>query len=533
MSKTIPLDTIPKKHSIVFHPYIFAIFPVLAALGREIDWVIAAEAVRPAVLSILAAAFILVILKSILKNVHRAGFITSLLLIYFLYYGYSYKLPLYFYLGNMSISRHIILFIVWAVIILLIGSNLVWQRVRPQVITNFMNILSVIYLIIPIRLIVIFLIAISKDPLTGWTIPERLPLVNSQGELSTLPDIYYIILDGYGREDVLQEVYQFDNSEFIGYLEEKGFFVAQESQSNYVQTSLSLASSMNFEYLDAFEDIESGNRYPMRDLVHNSRFRSILEQYGYHMVGLSSLFIVTDVRNADTYIPFNTSSITDFEGAFLATTVFQIFVDNGLINLPTLGYKTHRDRILFAFDRLSELPEVPGPKFVFAHIIAPHPPFVFDSQGNPLEPNDYYYMGDGSHFRGTTEEYIAGYREQIQYVNKKAREMVDAILAGSTRPPVIIIQGDHGPGAYLDYDHLEGTCLKERTGILNAYYLPEEANKLVYSSITPVNSFRVILNSYFGYDFPILEDRTYFSPYGRPYDFVDVTTTSNTPCVRP
>jgi hypothetical protein len=105
--------------------------------------------------------------------------------------------------------------------------------------------------------------------------------VNSQHALSTLPDIYYVILDGYAREDILQEVYQFENSEFIGSLEEQGFFVAKESQSNYIQTSLSLASSMNFEYLSAFEDIESGNRYPMRDLVHNSRIRSILQHYGY------------------------------------------------------------------------------------------------------------------------------------------------------------------------------------------------------------------------------------------------------------
>jgi hypothetical protein len=531
MSKAYRFDQVTNKRVIVFHPIIFAIFPVLAALSREIDWVVASEAVRPAMVSMMAAIVILVILKFILRDVNRAGFITSLLLIYFLSYGYSYKLPQYFYFSNLAISRHIILFIVWAVIILLTGSNWVWRRVRPQVITNFMNILSVIYLIIPIRLIMIFLIAVNKDPLTGWTLPERQALMNSQIELSTIPDIYYIILDGYGREDVLQEVYKFDNSEFLRYLENKGFFVAKESRSNYIQTSLSLASSMNFEYLAVFEDIESANRYPMRDLVHNSRVRSLFKQFGYRMVGISSQFIVTDIRNADLYIPFNTSSISDFEGAFLATTIAQVFVEDNLVDIPILGYKTHRDRILFAFDQLAESSHIQGPKFVFAHIITPHPPFVFDSKGNPLEPEDYYFMGDGSHFRGTNEEYISGYREQIRFANKKVIDMVDTIIANSSRPFVIILQADHGPGAYLDYDRLDNTCLKERTGILNAYYMTENKTELLYNSITPVNSFRVILNTYFGLDLPILEDRVFFSPFGRPYDFVDITDISNQSCI--
>ena len=66
---------------------------------------------------------------------------------------------------------------------------------------------------------------------------------------SALPDIYYIILDGYARADVLDSVYGYDNSEFIFWLEQHGFQVARGSRSNYSQTYLSLASSLNMTYL--------------------------------------------------------------------------------------------------------------------------------------------------------------------------------------------------------------------------------------------------------------------------------------------
>ncbi len=39
-----------------------------------------------------------------------------------------------------------------------------------------------------------------------------------------LTDIYFIVLDGYGRSDVLKEFYEYDNSDFLRGLKEKGFY---------------------------------------------------------------------------------------------------------------------------------------------------------------------------------------------------------------------------------------------------------------------------------------------------------------------
>jgi hypothetical protein len=182
------------------------------------------------------------------------------------------------------------------------------------------------------------------------------------------------------------------------------------------------------------------------------------------------------------------------------------------------------------FDRLGETAVLPSPKFVFAHVIAPHPPFVFDADGNPVQPNRDFGIHDGVVFGTTRAEYIAGYRDQLTYLNTRVLAAVDAILAGSTTTPIIIIQGDHGPGAYLEWDSVEDTCLRERHSILNAYLVPEEVRTELYDSITPINSFRVLFDTLFDSHFGTLPDKSYFSAWKRPYDLIEVTNRIEASC---
>jgi hypothetical protein len=133
-----------------------------------------------------------------------------------------------------------------------------------------------------------------------------------------------------------------------------------------------------------------------------------------------------------------------------------------------------------------------------------------------------YYIRDHSQ-----KNYIAGYRRQIQHVNRLVIETLDAILQRSTAPPIIILQGDHGPGAYLHWGSLENTFPAERFGILNAYYFPDRDYSLLSPSISPVNSFRVLFNQFFGADYELLPDRHYYSSWSFPFDFVEVTDLSS------
>jgi hypothetical protein len=173
-------------------------------------------------------------------------------------------------------------------------------------------------------------------------------------------------------------------------------------------------------------------------------------------------------------------------------------------------------------EQLQQVASIPGPKFVFTHLLIPHPPFVFDAQGGPLVPRYPFTLLDGDAFLGTHEEYLHGYRDQVQYVNQVMEQVLGAILRESARPPVIVIHGDHGPGSGLDWESAEGTDLRERSSILSAYLLPGAPAGTVYPSITPVNSFRLVLNHYFGTALELLPDRSYFSTWQQPYAFIAI-----------
>jgi hypothetical protein len=152
---------------------------------------------------------------------------------------------------------------------------------------------------------------------------------------------------------------------------------------------------------------------------------------------------------------------------------------------------------------------------------------VFGPNGERVQPDKEYSNGDGIG-DGTVEYYISGYRDQIQYVNKLVSSAVNTILEKSVVPPIIIIQGDHGPAAYLDWEEPEDTNLDERFSVLNAYYFPDGDYSQLYPTITPVNSFRIVLNQYFGGSYELLPDESFFSGWHSPYDFLNITNQLST-----
>jgi hypothetical protein len=104
------------------------------------------------------------------------------------------------------------------------------------------------------------------------------------------------------------------------------------------------------------------------------------------------------------------------------------------------------------------------------------------------------------------------------------------LIAKSDVPPIIILQSDEGPypnfaGGTFHWTESDGSDLDLRikTGILNAYYFPGIDKSVFYSSITPVNSFRLVFNLYFGTNLELLPDKYYYFYAGQPYRFVDVT----------
>jgi hypothetical protein len=355
---------------------------------------------------------------------------------------------------------------------------------------------------------------------------------------SAYPDIYYIILDGYGRADVLRELYNYDNDEFLEHLAARGFFIATEARTNYCQTALSLGSSLNMRYLDPVADhldLGSSDRTPLARLISQNAVMEFLHGMGYTSVAFSTGYYDTEIRTADVYLDPGVAYwfLDEFQNGLLGTTPLPILLSklDRFSFLPTgigrLQSDTHRNRILYTLSHLERIPSRPGPHFVFAHIILPHPPFLFGPDGEHIYPEGVFSMSDGSHMVGPTgmapQEYVRKYSDQLSYANQLIKNVVDSILTHSPRPPIIILQGDHGPGSQLDWENLDNTNARERLTILNAYYLPDGGDSCLYNGISPVNSFRLIFNHYFGTRYELLDDRSFYSTWAQPYDFRDVT----------
>jgi hypothetical protein len=184
----------------------------------------------------------------------------------------------------------------------------------------------------------------------------------------------------------------------------------------------------------------------------------------------------------------------------------------------------HVEMIRHALDSLEHLPPSTSRRFVFVHVVSPHPPFVFASDGSIRQPPHVFSFSDGSDFPGSHAEYVRGYRDQAMFITARVRAIVDAILSRPGPQPVIVIHSDHGPGSMLDQNDPDRSSLPERMNIFAAYYFPDGPAGL-YSSITPVNGARALANAYFGTALPRLPDRSWFSPETRPYDLTAVPDT--------
>ncbi|MHB0976510.1 MAG: sulfatase-like hydrolase/transferase [Candidatus Aquicultorales bacterium] len=335
--------------------------------------------------------------------------------------------------------------------------------------------------------------------------------------MNTSPDIYYIILDGYANSGTLQEFYDYDNKRFEESLRARGFYVADRSNSNYPITALSLPSSLNMRHLT-----ELSGTISFKSLIRmakNNEVMRYLKSKGYKYVHFSSGSELTN-NNESADVLIESNGLDDFSLLLLNTTmlrpVIKRFIADDLAN-----------NVLDAFRSLEEAPSIKGPKFVFAHLLTPHPPYVFNRNGDrPSDPEL------GSNVFGDTSWLPRdAYLDQLIYINSKVLPMVDAIIAKSAVKPIIVIQSDHGPiiiGGMGDANKgpapylYDPAYIRGKTRIFNAYYLPRGGQTGLYDTITPVNSFRVIFNYYFSADFPLLEDKTYYSTYNDLTDFQEV-----------
>jgi hypothetical protein len=192
----------------------------------------------------------------------------------------------------------------------------------------------------------------------------------------------------------------------------------------------------------------------------------------------------------------------------------------------------HRRFFSYSIETLKKIPEIPGPKFVFVHITPPHPPFVFDADGNPINSDVPFTFGGLADL--SWKQYRDSYIEQIEYVNSQMRSVIETILDKSPTPPIILLQADHGLGLSVSFSSTENTCLRERFSAFGAYHLPGMDQEMMPQDLTPVNLFRIIFNRYFGANLELLDNRQYFTKGHNMFAGLrDVTEQVKNKCIVP
>jgi hypothetical protein len=493
-----------------FHPVLFAVYPILALLAANTSEVETSSGWRPLLLSVFAAGLFMLVFYAIFHDWKRAALLSTIVLILFYSYGHVYILLKGVHLGGFYLFRHRTLIPFWIVLSILLIGWISHKSFRIQIATYMLNLAGLFLLILPLVQLTSFLLQSLPSRAESNTAALHLQVVN------TPPDIYYIILDGYGRGDVLENEYGYDNTDFINSLRDLGFYVAECSQSNYAQTQLSLASSLNFNYIDALSDRfvpGSDDRTGLDALIHHSAVRQSLEAAGYQTVAFATGFLATELRDADYYLSPEKSvgALNEFEGLLLETTLARLLQDSNRFGLQAAGSELFRERTLFTLDKLDDLAYIQRPKFVFVHLIVPHPPYVFGPTGGPVAPAEV----------GTTktQEGASHYRDQVVYINSRMREILPRMIENSSTPPIIVLQGDHGPTV--------ASSPRSRMSNLSAYLLPG-AEPRTYPAITPVNIFRIIFNEYFGQDLELLDDVSLYSDYTDPFNFRVIQNTCKT-----
>jgi hypothetical protein len=506
-----PLLNVMKKYSYFpFHSVLTATFPVISLMAMNSGQISLVYIARPLIISIIISAIILLAVNSIIRDWIKTGLIVSPIIIANSIFGI-----LFGYIQNKSIfgfylDHRFVLVIFLGSLLGVIAISVIKSKNNLKIFHQFFTIFGLVAVMVPtIQLIYFYISTFStSSPIRNIeNIDKSINKINSES-----PDIYYFILDGYTRSDRLNNTFNFDNTKFLQELGQLGFYVAKCSRSNYAHTRLSLASSLNMDYLSILAPELTPNiqtKVRVDELIQHNKVRYEFNRLGYKFVSFQTGYLFTEFHDADYYldtssIALNQLFITPFEKLLLNESSFTTLE----IILPIkLWFESSSQSGYYLVDKnkidmLYNL-NLPSPKFVFIHLNPAHRPYVFTPNGEFQKDSSFYGKDNGWPLNQTVAK--EGYINGIQFMDNALIPIIRK-LQSTKNPPIIILQGDHG---YMNFDQTE---------ILNAYYFPDHDYQFLYPTISPVNSFRVIFNQFFNQTYPLLLDRSYKSQIA-PYPF--------------
>ncbi len=509
----------PDWSAIPIHPLLAAAYPVVFLFAINAAEQVTLEPLwRPLALAVGGAAIAMAVLWLLLRDPLRAALMTTVLVVGFFGYGHLWGL------ASGWLDSQWPLIIAWGLVVE-IGLFAAWRAGRfARPVTRGLNVVAALALLLNGGSLAGTMTAFGAVVTPG---PASSAIDLQPTDPDDLPDVYYIILDRYAGSTALSETYGFDNEPFLTALESRGFRVARHAHSNYIKTPFSLASSLNIDFLDVAaleaEASEGKDREPIhRVLRDHLAVPTALKELGYHYVHVANWW-TPSATNVDADRVFRYDGQDEFSSVLAQTTFLRALSEPDAAPTDPWDWRVLREHTLYELDKLDQVAAMPGPKFVFAHLLIPHDPYVFNADGT--------FTGRAQVARLGKEE---SYRRQLSFANSQMLELVDRILAESGPDSVIMIQADEGPfpARYqadewrFEWRDATDAELEEKFGILFAMRVPGADLDAAgfHDTISPVNTFRVIFNARFGTDLPMLPDRSWaHEDLYHFYDFFEIT----------
>ena len=454
---------------------------------------------------------LLLYLKKIFKDEDKSAFTVAIIYIWLFSYSAVRSILVFDILG-LQFYRHRYFIVIWLILLMIISLIIRKKKMNYKSVGRFLTIL--------VSLLILLSFYQGGKHLFSKEIHEIISEKKTMEKMSlprrdSLPDIYYIILDAYTGQKGLKKYLDFNNGEFITFLKSRGFYVAEKSKSNYSWTVLSLASSLNMEY-NPVDTLKNENIFQIKEhftpteAIMNNKFYALLNTVGYQFEDIS-IWWGTSLHFSNPRLYYSQFITNNFNLALIQMT----FLDRPLVGNYFMA-SAKRSIVRTKLNLLNNLKPTGRPRFVYAHFLIPHHPYVFSKDGSATG------IMDGVLEIGSEQKL---YLDQLQYANSEIEKTIDILLAQKSREkPIIILQGDHG--AY-NLGKTKEENINLRMSILNAYYVPDTCRRNLYPEISPVNSFRIILNFCFKQNYKLLPDKSYYSTFEEYAKLKDVTTQVN------
>ena len=192
---------------------------------------------------------------------------------------------------------------------------------------------------------------------------------------------------------------------------------------------------------------------------------------------------------------------------------------------PDLFSDQQRRRIESDFRIVEGLAATPSsrPRFIFAHVPSPHAPWVTKADGSPRTAAnlDSWYSDTPDTTGLSRDEVVTGYRDQSAYLGGRTLAAIDAVLAASPKPPVILVLSDHGSS-------LDVSTANPETRLRNLFaaYTPGHP-RMFADDVSLVNVFPTLLDAYFQAGLPKAAETLFTQGPRGLFDPVPIATTSS------